>query len=129
MAKWVHADVLDNGLNYIKNNCDKVAAITTYIAGDVFATVMATGNIVGEAAMTSTDFTVDDGTSSARKITTVAGKQDTSANNTADPTHFAFVDTVNSKVLWVTSENTTQTVTSGNTLTFPSLVHTSNQPT
>ena len=27
MAKWAHADVLDNGINYIKTNCNKIAVI------------------------------------------------------------------------------------------------------
>ena len=129
MSKWVHADVLDNGLNQIKNNCDKVVAIISYTAGDSYATVMTAGNIVAEAAMSSTDFTLGNGASSARTLTTASGKQDASANNTGVPTHFAFVDTVNSKVLWVTSESSAQTVTAGNPVTFPSLVYTSNQPT
>ena len=129
MAKWVHADVLDNGLNYIKNNCNKVAAIVSYTAGDSYATAMSAGNIVAESDMVSADFTLGNGASNARTLTTASGKQDASANNAGDPTHFAFVDTVNSKVLWVTTESSAQSVTAGNPVNFPSLVHTSNQPT
>ena len=128
MAKWAHADVLDNGLNYIKNNCDKVVAIISYTASDSYATVMTAGNIVAEAAMSSTDFVLSGAAGAARVLTTASGKQDASANNAGDPTHFAFVDTVNSKVLWVTSESSVQTVTAGNPVTFPSLTYTSNQP-
>jgi len=127
MAKWAHSDVLDNGPNYIKTNCDKVAAIISYTSGDSYATATGAANIVAEAAMTSTDFTLGS-SGNDRTLTTASGKQDTSANNSGVATHFAFVDTVNSKVLWVTTETSGQTVTAGNPVTFPSLVYTSSQP-
>ena len=125
MAKWAHADVLDNGLNYIKTNCNKVAVISAYSAGDSYATVNAA--ILAEATMASGDFTL--GTSgNDRKLTTAAGKQDASANAGGAASHIAFVDTVNSKVLWVTEETSGQTVVAGNPVTFPSLVYTAKQP-
>ena len=125
MAKWAHADVLDNGLNYIKTNCNKVAVISAYSAGDSYATVNAA--ILAEATMASGDFTL--GTSgNDRKLTTAAGKQDASANAGGAASHIAFVDTVNSKVLWVTEETSGQTVVAGNPVTFPPLVYTAKQP-
>ena len=127
MTKWAHADVMDNGPNYIKTNCNKVAVIKTYSAGDSYATVTGAANLLAEATMASTDFTL--GTSgSDRTLTTASGKQDTSANATGAASHIAFVDTVASKVLWVTEETSGQTITSGNTVTFPSLVYTAKQP-
>jgi hypothetical protein len=127
MAKWAHQDVLDNGLNYIKNNCNKVVAVIAYTSGDSYATVMTAGNIVAEATLTSGDFVLST-SGNDRVLTFSAGKQDTAANNTGDPTHFAFVDTANSKVLWVTTESSGQTVTVGNITTFPSLTYTNKQP-
>jgi hypothetical protein len=127
MAKWAHSDVLDNGLAYIKANCNSVAAVLAYTAGDAYATVMGAANIIAQTAMANGDFTLAS-SGNDRTLTTAAGKQDTSANNTGDPSHIAFVDTVNSKVLWVTSESSVQTVTAGNPVTFPSLVYTSQQP-
>ena len=125
MAKWAHADVLDNGLNYIKTNCNKVAVISAYSAGDSYATVNAA--ILAEATMASGDFTL--GTSgNDRTLTTAAGKQDASANAGGAASHIAFVDTVNSKVLWVTEETSGQTIVLGNPVTFPSLVYTAKQP-
>lgn len=125
MTKWAHADVLDNGINYIKTNCNKVAVISAYTAGDSYATV--SGNILAEATMASGDFTL--GTSgSNRTLTTASGKQDTSANATGTASHIAFVDTANSKVLWVTEETSGQTIVLGNPVTFPSLVYTAKQP-
>ena len=125
MAKWAHADVLDNGLNYIKTNCNKVAVISAYSAGDSYATVNAA--ILAEATMASGDFTL--GTSgNNRTLTTAAGKQDASANAGGAASHIAFVDTVNSKVLWVTEETSGQAIVLGNPVTFPSLVYTAKQP-
>ena len=125
MAKWAHADVLDNGPAYIKTNCDKVCVVSAYTAGDSYATV--TAAILAEAALTSTDFTLAS-SGSDRTLTTAAGKQDTSANATGAASHIAFVDTVASKVLWVTEETSGQTITASNPVTFPSLVYTAKQP-
>lgn len=125
MTKWAHADVLDNGPAYIKTNCDKVCVVSAHTAGDSYATV--TAAILAEAALTSTDFTLAS-SGSDRTLTTAAGKQDTSANASGTASHFAFVDTANSKVLWVTEETSGQTIVLGNPVTFPSLVYTAKQP-
>ena len=125
MAKWAHADVLDNGINYIKTNCNKVAVISAYTAGDSYATV--NGKILAEATMASGDFTLG-ASGNNRTLTTAAGKQDAAANAGGAASHIAFVDTVASKVLWVTEETSGQTITAGNPVTFPSLVYTAKQP-
>lgn len=129
MAKWVSANVLDSGLNYIKTNCDKMVAVVSYTAGDSYATVTGGSNIVAEATMATGDFTL--GTSgSNRTLTTASGKTDASANNTGDPTHLVFLKTTaTTEVLWATDETSAQTVTAGNPVNFPSLVYTANQPT
>ena len=64
-------------------------------------------------------------------LTTAAGKSDTAANVTGGGAgnHIAFLDTTNSKVLWVTNETSGQSITIGNPVSFPSLVYTVNQPT
>lgn len=128
MAKFVHADTLDNGLNNIKNNCNSMMAVLVYAINDSYATVTAAANIIAQVAMASADFTLGS-SGNNRTLTTASGKQDAVANNTGDPTHIVFVDTVNSKVLWVTDESSVQSVTAGNPVNFPSLVFTSVQPT
>lgn len=125
MATYAHPDVLDNGLNYIKTNCNKIAVVSTYTFGDSYATV--NGNILADAAMSSTDFTLGD-SGNSRTLTTSAGKSDSAANATGAASHIAFVDTATSKVLWVTEETSGQTINTGNQVNFPSLVYTSNQP-
>lgn len=128
MAKYAHQQVLDNGLNYIKNNCDKVALISSYSVGESYATVVA--KILAEAAMTSADFTLGS-SGNNRTLTSAAGKSDTAANDTGGSAtnHIAFLNTTGSEVLWVTEETSGQVVTIGNPVNFPSLVYTSNQPT
>lgn len=128
MPKFVHSDVLDKGPNEIKINCNKMALISAYTFGDTYSAVNAA--ILAESAMSSTDFTLAS-SGNNRTLTTASGKQDAAANVSGGSAsnHIAFVDTVNSKVLWVTPETSGQSVTSGNPVTFPSLVYTSNQPT
>ena len=125
MAKYAHPDVLDNGPAYIKANCTKVALISAYAFGDSYATV--NGRILAEATMASGDFTLAS-SGNDRTLTTAAGKQDTSANAGGTASHIAFLDATNSKVLWVTEETTSQAITAGNPVTFPSLVYTAKQP-
>jgi len=129
MTKWVNSKVQDDGLNYIKNNCNKIALISTYAANDSYATV--TSNLLAEATMTSGDFTLAGAAGAARTCTTAAGKQDSAANagGGGAAMHFAFLNTTLSEVLWVTDETSDQTITIGNPIAFPSLVYTSNQPT
>jgi hypothetical protein len=125
MAKYAHPNVLDNGPQYIKSNCNLVALLDAYTFGDSYATV--TGNIMASAAMVTGDFTLGN-SGNDRALTTAAGKQDAAADAGGPASHFAFLDTVNSRVLWVTEETTGQTIVVGNPVTFPSLVYTSKQP-
>jgi len=126
MAKYAHADVLDGGLNAIKNSATRMLLLKAYTAGDSYVTV--TGNAICTIAMVSGDYTLS-GADNAPRILTVAAKSGTaSASSGASPNlHIAFTDNV-SKVLWVTDETSDQVVTSGNTINFPSLTYTSSQP-
>lgn len=128
MAKWVHSDVLDGGLNAIKNAAVKMILLKTYTAGDSYATVATTNNI-GEVAMVSGDYTLSSNGNN-RQLQTASGKSGVAAANSgAGPDlHIAFTDG-SAKVLWVTDETSNQVVTAGNTLNFPQLTYTNNQPT
>ena len=127
MAKWVNSLVLDNGLNQVKNNATKMLLVSAYSAGDSYGTV--TTNQLAEVTMTGTDFTLGDGASNARTLTTAAGKSASataSAGGSPD-LHIAFTNGTDT-VYWVTDETSNQAITSGNTVNFPQLVYTSNQP-
>ena len=127
MAKWAHSDVLDGGLNAIKNAATKMLLIKAYTAGDSYATV--TGNIVASVDMVSGDYALSS-SGSNRVLTTAAGKTaNASVGSGAAPNlHIAFTDGA-AKVLWVTDETSDQVIASGNPINFPQLTYTSNQPT
>ncbi|MDQ3185315.1 MAG: hypothetical protein M3Q16_02410 [Pseudomonadota bacterium] len=127
MATYAHADVLDGGLNAIKNGAIRLLLLKAYAAGDSYATVV--GNIICEVAMASGDYALSGVDAAARVLTTAIKSGTASANSGAAPDlHIAFTDNV-SKVLWVTDETSDQVVTSGNTVNFPQLTYTSGQPT
>ena len=128
-AKWVNSNVLDSGLNYIKSNATKMYLLKAYVAGDTYATVISNALNAG-VTMTSTDYTLGNGASSARTLTTATGKTDSATSNSgATPDlHIAWTNGVDT-VLWVTDETSNQVITSGNTINFPAAVYTSNQPT
>jgi hypothetical protein len=127
MPKWVRAGVLDNGLNDIKNTATSMLLISTYTAGDSYATVF--GNRLNAGvAMVPADFTVA-ASGNNRTLTTASGKTAAATAGAAAPNlHIAFTDGA-ANVIWVTDETSDQPITNGNLLTFPSLVYTSNQPT
>lgn len=127
MAKWVRSGVLDNGLNDIKTNATHMLLLSAYTAADSYATV--TANKLADVAMGTDDYTLAS-VGSNRTLTTVAGKSATaSASAAGSPDlHIAFTDGVSS-VIWVTDETSNQSITAGNTINFPSLVYTKNQPT
>jgi hypothetical protein len=127
MAKYVHADVLDGGLNAIKNNAIRMVLLKAYAFADSYATV--TSNIIATVIMAPGDYALSGADGAARVLTVAARSGTASANSGATPDlHIAFTDNV-SKVLWVTDETTDQVVTSGNTVNFPSLTYTGGQPT
>lgn len=126
MPKFVHADILDGGLLAIKNGATKLLLISSYTAGDSYATVTAAK--LAEVALAPTDLLIT--SSGNNRVLTSAAKSGTATASVAAGSnlHFAFTDG-SGKVLWVTDETTDQAVTSGNTENFPALTYTSNQPT
>lgn len=127
MAKWAHSDVLDKGPDQIKQNANSMRLVSAYAAGDSYATVIA--NTLAAVAMVSGDYTFTS-SGSNRVLTTASGKSANATATSLTPNlHLAFVDTVNSKVLWVTDEASDQPITSGNPVNFPSVAYTSQQPT
>jgi hypothetical protein len=127
MPKWVRSGVLDNGLNDIRNTATRMILVSAYSAGDSYATIQA--NKIAEATMVVGDFVLSS-SGNNRVLTTAAGKSAT-ATATVGGTpdlHIAFTDGT-ANVIWVTDETSNQPITTGNTVNFPQLTYTSNQPT
>ena len=130
MTKYAHSDVLDNGPGYVKTNCNKVILTNAYT--NVYATANTTAK-VAEATLVTGDFALSGADGAARVLTaTLIGKAGGNALiAVADGTnmHFVFVDTVSSKVLYVTEESSNQAITAGNPVTFNGdPTYTSGQP-
>ena len=131
MPRYAHTDVLQNGPAYLKANCNKVILTDVYSA--TYATVNGSAK-VAEAALVTGDFSFSGSDGAAQVLTAaIAGKAGGNAlKAVADGTnmHIAFVDTVTSKVLWITEESSNQAITSGNPVAFASSpTYTAGQPT
>lgn len=125
MAKYAHPDLLDNGLNHLKNNATKLLLISGYTAGDSYALVVAA--TLAEATVAPGDFTLADNGAN-RRVTSAAKTASATATVAAGQNlHFAFTDGV-AKVLYVTNETSDMAITSGNPVNFPAIAYTSNQP-
>lgn len=124
MAKFAHANVLQNGPAYIKANANKMMLVSAYTVGDSLATC--NSNKLAEVTMASGDYTFS--ASGSDQVLTTATKTGTATATAASPNlHFVFHDGTN--VLWVTDETTDQPITSGNPVDFPALPYTAKQPT
>ena len=126
MAQYVNTIVLDGGITALKNGATKMLLISSYIAKQSYATVVA--NTLASVVMTPADFTVA-GIDGANRTLTSAFKSATAtaANGTGSDLHIAFTDGI-ANVLWVTDESSNQAVIVGNTINFPPVTYTSAQP-
>lgn len=111
MPKWVNPLVLDQALNEIAESNLMVA-----IAGQPADFAAAQAGKLVEVALVPGDFTLAAGDVSGRKVT-VAGKADLAVlvDGTAD--HVALLDTVGSRLLYVTT-CPAQGVVTGGTVSF-----------
>lgn len=100
-------------------------AISAYAMDDTYATV--TGNSLADVAMAGGDFTKAAGDTSGRKVT-VAAKSGVTVDASGTATHVALVNSTGSTVRYVTT-CTSQALTSGNTVNFPSWKVEVNDPT
>ena len=129
MPKYMHPNVLDQGLQYIissaAGNVDMLL-ISAYSQGDTYAVV--DSNKVCTINMIAGDFTLGNQGTLGRRLT-VAEKSGTASGNAASPDlHIAIVDVTNSRVLAVTDESSDQNITSGNPITVPTFAINMNQP-
>jgi len=121
MAKLLHPDVLDKGLEEIKNNANQelVCNAMPVSRADALAKALAA------TAMASGDFVIANGDAGGRKIT-MAAKSGVSVTATGAASTCALID--GTRLLAVTDETTGQTLTAGNTVNIPTWKITFNDP-
>jgi hypothetical protein len=129
MPKYLHPDVLDNGLQHIIDQAAgnvTMLLIDTYTQGQAYATVQS--NTVMTISMAPGDFSLSAYGTLGRKLT-VAEKSGI-ASGAATPTdlHVAIVDVTRSKVLAVTDETGEAAVSIGDPKTIPTFDIRMNQP-
>ena len=110
MGKYTHDDVLDGGLNIIKNNANQEILCS---AQPTTRTEAVTTYALAAVSIDSGDMTLGDGDVSGRKLT-VAAQESVSVSATGDGTHVALVD--DTRLLNVTTLGSTVSVVSGGTV-------------
>jgi hypothetical protein len=130
MAKNVHDDVLDQALNYLENNANRLVVLTAEPTGASAYTNAQTnydssGYRLAEATISASDFTGPvDGDTSGRK-TTVNAQSSMSINgvaSSANATHVALVlnhASASSQAVLYTTTCTSQSLTGGNQVNTP----------
>lgn len=125
MSKWVNQKVLDNGLDYIKNNSAAMLLLSSYTAGDSYETVIS--NKLAEVPVSSADFSITS-LGASRVVTISGGKLATALASSDTPDlHIAFTDG-ESNVIWVLNESTNRTIAQEDIVVFPAAAYKSNQP-
>jgi hypothetical protein len=118
MPKWVHTDVLDNGLNEVLNNTNQMSLVTGFAPGDAYAVVVARS--VCDVAMTGGDFTLQNFGTNERELEVATKTATATAASPATPDlHIVLLDTAGQRVLAVCDETSDQAIASGNPITFP----------
>jgi len=114
MGKSINDVVLDGALDIIKNNCTRVTVCstepTTYTEGNATYAL-------ADVTVDSTDFTIANGDTNGRKVT-LAQQSSITIDTSGSAQHIAYLDVSNSRLLFVTT-CTTQSLTSGGTVTIP----------
>lgn len=110
---YISDKALDETLKYIQNNV-KRALLVKALSSD-YATVTASGNILGAVNMSSSDFAIANGDTSGRKITISEKK---SVSITADGTvdGVVWVDDTNQDVVVYDNSTASVTVLNGDTV-------------
>jgi len=125
MAKSVHTDVLDQALNYIKNNATRISVCTTQ---PTTYTEAITTYKLAIKTISATDFTGPvAGDVNGRKLTSNAHTGVT-VDSSGTALYIALSDSATSKLLAVTT-CTSQVLTSGNTTSIPAHDYEINNPT
>lgn len=124
MTLYAHPDVLASGPDFIRDNCNSIVLLDAYAFNDSYATVIS--NVMAQVAMTSSDFTL--AAAGNNQALTTALKVAPSATASGTAMNIGFLDTVNSRVLWITRETSGTPVVTGLSVTFPSLTYTATQP-
>ena len=115
MAKFVNDLIMDNGLNYWKNNGTEVYLCTSQPSDRATAISSA---VASKTNLTSGDYTgPSDGTTNGRKLTANA-QSGLTASGTGTATHMAWCS--GTALLLVTTV-TSQAVSSGNSVSLPAI--------
>lgn len=116
MSKFVADTVIDQALDYIKQNSDKLVLCDSQPSNYSDATTDkgSGGDALGETSVGTGDFTLADGDTDGRKVT-VSSQSDVSVDVSGTADHYAIVDDNNSTLLLVSTISNSQSVTSGNT--------------
>lgn len=130
MPFYVHSDVLDNGLNYIVNNCNKII-ITDSFTYD-YTTVISTSKI-SENNLQASDFILSGGNGENRTLTVLLiGKSGGRAIKSlvdGSNVHVVLASSIQGKVLYVTEEFENIGIALGNIIQFTNnLTYTLTQP-
>lgn len=112
MARYQNDSMLDAGLNWVKDNTDKLLILSD--GSTIMTYDFAKTNTLASVAVASTIFTLGNGDVSGRKIT-IAIVSGISVTTTGSATHTALVNASASSVTYLT-ESSAQPLTAGNAL-------------
>lgn len=126
MAKWASNLVLEYGVRYIRDNAIELRLISNYTLNDTYATV--SSNTIVLVNTTPASYTISSQGNSVvlSTLANLSGQASVGYTSNGD-LHVAFTNGI--QVLWVTDETSNVAINVGNTIVFPQISYTVNQPT
>lgn len=115
MAKFQNDSMLDAAFEWVYTRATQLCVCSTQPT--TYAEATSTYNLATQTGLTSTEFTVGNGDTNGRKLTT-ASQTGLSVTTTGTAAHVALVGSTGSLLLLVTT-CTTQALTTGNTVNVP----------
>lgn len=121
MPKFLHNDIFDNGLSEFAAQCDEMTICTSDVettgVPNYIKCSSTSALIDTPIALTGGSFAITDGDASGRKVT-IAEQADVTIDTTGTAEHICLLDSVNSKVLAITT-TPSEGVTATNQVSVP----------
>ncbi|MDT8445775.1 MAG: hypothetical protein RRB13_02620 [bacterium] len=118
MGKWAHDNMMDFGLDHLKQNGQRIIVCqgqpATY---NEAITAIPAGKRLGDLGLTPVEFTLSNGATTGRRVTVAAQSVQISYSGTMD--HIAIVDDSHSRLLYVWPITASQVVVGGNQVDTP----------
>lgn len=123
--KYIHPDVLDNGLLHLRANAVRALLLSSYTAGMTYAQAVLAA--LASGTISSVDFAISDDGAGRKLVFSGANVVAMKSRIGGDPMHVALTDGTG-RLLLVDSETSGTSIVVGKTYSIPAITYAVQQP-